>query len=222
MLIKDTSLAKSLLLKNLSLVLAMGLLISSPLAAQIGYVDGPANLDVSSGSLTFLGWALDTSTSVESVEMIIDGVRFGLATYGSNRQDVCDALGYYSGCPNVGWSFVFDTHQVPDGHHMLNVRLTTSDGRQSFLNRAFLTDNSNLGLSSHSLFTLVNRASGKVLDVTGGPNSVSPGAVIQQFGFLSAPNQMWRLYPTQDGFYSVQAVHSSKSISALDGLSDGS
>ncbi|HZS56829.1 MAG TPA: RICIN domain-containing protein [Bryobacteraceae bacterium] len=74
--------------------------------------------------------------------------------------------------------------------------MTTSDGRQAYLNQAFIIDNAHGGLSNSTLYRIINRATGKALDVT----NIDPtsGAPLQQYTYLGGSNQLMRFYAAQD------------------------
>jgi hypothetical protein len=80
------------------------------------------------GLATFSGWAINDHASVASVSVTIDGIPYGTATYNLPRPDVCQTYPGRAGCPNVGWTFSFDTTQLPDGAHTLGITENNSDG----------------------------------------------------------------------------------------------
>ena len=100
-------------------------------------IDTPASNGSYLGQVTFSGWALDPSAAVSAVNLAIDGTNIGSATYGSNRQDVCNAIGNGPGCPNVGWSLSANTAKYSGGAHTLVVTTTTADGRHASQSRSF-------------------------------------------------------------------------------------
>jgi hypothetical protein len=68
--------------------------------------------------------------------------------------------------------------------------------------------------------TIVNKHSGKALDVAGW--SVSDHAIIQQYTFHGGDNQRWTLVPDGDGYYQLVAMHSGKCLDvAGSNLEDG-
>ena len=109
----------------------MRVFIDSP-GAQSGTISGPA---------TFSGWAVDDFAAIGNVAISIDGVPQGLATYGGSRPDVCAVYPGRSGCPNVGWTFSFDTSLLSDGPHTLDVRGVSAGGRQATTTSHFQTSN---------------------------------------------------------------------------------
>jgi hypothetical protein len=188
--------------------------------AQIGVIDTPAKMQVLTGSASPTGWALDFYTTVASVQISVDGVNIGNAVLGGYRPDVCSAEGNYPGCPYVGWNISFDTTQFPDGPHYIVGLITTSDGRLSSIYQSFIVDNANLGLSNYTIYHVVNRGSGKGLDITG--VDPSPGAILQQWTYSVGANQVMQFYSTDDGYFDIQMLHSLKAIGALNGTGNGS
>ena len=103
---------------------------SNPITSVI---DNPAQPPAGStitvgGVLAIYGWAIDASTSISSVQIQIDGVTVGTATYGASRPDVCTVFPGRTGCPNVGFTFNLDTTGIPNGNHTLNVLVTNASG----------------------------------------------------------------------------------------------
>ncbi len=92
------------------------------------------------GLTTFSGWALGPSGSVTSVLISVDSVPYGNATYGASRTDVC-ALYSSPDCPNVGWSFLFDTSMIADGSHTMSATITTNTGQTYTASSAFTVAN---------------------------------------------------------------------------------
>jgi pseudomonalisin len=84
------------------------------------YIDQPTPQATLLGIITISGWALNNDAAITGVAIFVDGVLKGRASYGANRGDVC---GIYTGpgCPNVGWTFSFDTTQLANGPHVLQV-----------------------------------------------------------------------------------------------------
>jgi predicted RNA-binding Zn-ribbon protein involved in translation (DUF1610 family) len=60
------------------------------------------------------------------------------------------------------------------------------------------------------VYKLVNRRSGKVLDVEG--RSKDDGHKLQQWGYSGANNEKWKVIPQADGFYQIVCVNSGKAL----------
>lgn len=103
------------------------------------FIDGPVNnggiVDVN-GSINIWGWAIDNDIQVEnsisSVKIYVDGTDIShyvaTATVGS-RGDVCLPSAYPGrlGCPNVGWSYQWNSNSVTNGTHTIYVIATDTD-----------------------------------------------------------------------------------------------
>ena len=68
-----------------------------------------------------------------------------------------------------------------------------------------------------SIYKIMARSSGKVLDVRGGPDATGDGVPIQQWSDLNGTNQHWLLVPTDSGFYKIVAKSSGKVLDVTGG-----
>lgn len=110
--------------------------------SSIGYIDFPTNQDYVKGNVTFHGWALDENNGVQNVEIFVDGVPMGLATYGYSRPDVQAAYPTILGAVNSGWRFTLDTTQLSDARHRLTVRVLDRFGHRAIIGSVdFYVDN---------------------------------------------------------------------------------
>jgi Bacterial Ig domain len=95
------------------------------------WIDQPAAGVTVSGAVTISGWALDNASAVGSaisnVQVLVDGLPVGNATYGTNRADVCSALPGRPGCPNVGYTFTLNSGTLTLGSHTITVKAIDSD-----------------------------------------------------------------------------------------------
>jgi hypothetical protein len=94
------------------------------------FIDTPAPGATVLGTVTVAGWAIDNAstigTAIGSVEVLVDGMQVGTATYGSSRQDVCAAYPGRPGCPNVGYSYLLNTAALTAGSHTITVTAADS------------------------------------------------------------------------------------------------
>jgi len=67
-------------------------------------------------------------------------------------------------------------------------------------------------------YIIVNKASQKVLDVTGGPNALTAGTKVQQWSNLKGSNQRWRIEDLGQGQVRLIPVHSGQSLD-VEGIS---
>lgn len=115
---------------------------SNPLTLHI---DAPAASQTVTGTAQFSGWAVDNNASIASVEILIDNIGRGFAQYGTSRPDVCSAHPGVTGCPNVGWTFSFDTTSLTYGSHTLAVKALSSSGEYATIGSTFSVVNSSAG-----------------------------------------------------------------------------
>ncbi len=95
------------------------------------YIDSPTPGSVLSGVVTVAGWAIDSSasgTAIAGVQVNVDGVLMGTATYGGARPDVCAAYPARPGCPNVGFTYQLNTGLLSVGPHTISVVAMDGDG----------------------------------------------------------------------------------------------
>jgi len=88
-----------------------------------GKIDGPPAGAVAPRLVLCWGWAIDAASQhgpgISSVQVGLDGVPRGTATYGLPRYDVADVYG--AACLASGWQFALDLDDVPPGQHRLAV-----------------------------------------------------------------------------------------------------
>ncbi|HUI42434.1 MAG TPA: Ig-like domain-containing protein [Terriglobia bacterium] len=93
--------------------------------APFGSVDSPQPEAQLSGLTGVAGWALD-NVAVANVEVDVDGVAAGTATYGTSRPDV--AADWPNAPPDIGYTFTLDTRQYANGPHMIVVKAFDPSG----------------------------------------------------------------------------------------------
>jgi hypothetical protein len=99
--------------------------VASPPAV---FVDSPTSGAAVTGAITISGWALDHTSAIGSVQVKVDGIVVGNATYGVPRPDVCAVYSGLPGCPNVGFTYSLDTTNLMPGAHTVTVLATDTDG----------------------------------------------------------------------------------------------
>jgi hypothetical protein len=87
-----------------------------------GFIDIPAASDLVKGNVLLQGWALSNGGIVTSVDIIVDGDRYGTAQYGFPRADVAQQYPHIFNSVNSGWRFTLDTTKLQNGRHRLTVR----------------------------------------------------------------------------------------------------
>ena len=107
-----------------------------------------------SGTMAVSGWAVDTNSAIGSVGISVDGVSYGLATYGGSRSDVCTAYPSGRGCPDVGFTDYLDTTALGDGEHTLTVTVTPASGNSSTYTRKFFV--ANIGSAANPILGVID------------------------------------------------------------------
>jgi hypothetical protein len=88
---------------------------------------------VSGAAVPITGWALDNAaqeeTAISKVEVYVDGTKVGDAQYGLAHATACSSGQYPGrpGCPNVGYSFNWNSASVANGEHTILVSATDTD-----------------------------------------------------------------------------------------------
>lgn len=104
---------------------------ATPPCATFSAIESPAEGDTVFGVMNVTGWVADFQsaygTGISNVEVWMDGLRLGRATYGLWRQDIADQWGARFG-PS-GFTFAWDTRLAADGAHTLAIRALTSCGQ---------------------------------------------------------------------------------------------
>jgi hypothetical protein len=97
------------------------------------HIDAPAQNTAVSGTVLVTGWAIDnvsgvgTAINPNSMQVKVDDVLVGIATYGGYRADVCTAYPGRPGCPNVGYNFNLNSSGLTPGAHTITVYATDTD-----------------------------------------------------------------------------------------------
>ena len=102
----------------------------SDIMTPLAVVDQPLANSQISGKVTVSGWALD-DTAVSGVDVYMDGVLAGHATYGGSRSDVGKDFPHAPAA--IGYGFLLDTSQYGNGAHTIEVRAVDSSGNLAVL-----------------------------------------------------------------------------------------
>ncbi|MGB7758864.1 MAG: Ig-like domain-containing protein, partial [Bryobacteraceae bacterium] len=104
--------------------------VTAPVVIPSVHIDMPASGTIISGTATVAGWAIDNAstvgTAISGVQVLVDGVAVGAATYGVSRPDVCSVYPGRPGCPNVGFTYSLNTAALTLGSHVITVTATDS------------------------------------------------------------------------------------------------
>jgi hypothetical protein len=96
-------------------------LTKADISAPIGSLDTPIANQQLSGKTSVTGWAFD-NTAVSKVDIYVDGLLAGSATYGGSRPDVANDWPHAPA--DIGFSFSLDTTRYANGLHVLEIRAT--------------------------------------------------------------------------------------------------
>lgn len=91
-----------------------------------GWLDSPVNGATTSGTTRISGWARVNGGTISRVEIWIDGVNRGNATYGTWRGDAVLQA-------NVGWYWDWDTRSFSSGSHTIQARAFAQNGASVIL-----------------------------------------------------------------------------------------
>ncbi|HEU0119158.1 MAG TPA: M36 family metallopeptidase [Bryobacteraceae bacterium] len=79
------------------------------------------------------GYAFSRVSRIAAVDILVDGVAYGRATYGLPRTDICsDAAMGALNCPGIGWLALVPNSAspaLPNGDHRIQLRITEDNGR---------------------------------------------------------------------------------------------
>ncbi len=100
-------------------------------------IDAPATQNGTViGTTGFNGWALANKSAISAVNIMVDSVPYGTATYGAARTDVCASY-TSSNCPDVGWNFSLDTTLLANGTHTVEAMAQTAAGQTQTTSSTF-------------------------------------------------------------------------------------
>ena len=97
-------------------------------AAASGFIDVPVQFDYVKGNVTFQGWAANETSTVATVEIVVDGNCIGQAQNGFPRPDVALSFPTLRNSANSGWRFTRDTTKLSNARHRLTVRVLDTSG----------------------------------------------------------------------------------------------
>jgi hypothetical protein len=106
--------------------------------APTGRIEAPAPGAEVSGNTTVRGYAFAPDVRIARVDILVDGVLFGRASYGDVRNDVCGGLSPAPlNCPRVGFTFTLNTTRLDlplsNGRHSIAIRVQDEAGRSVVL-----------------------------------------------------------------------------------------
>ncbi|MES2730179.1 MAG: carbohydrate-binding protein [Bacteroidota bacterium] len=105
------------------------------------------------------------------------------------------------------WHSVIKTVTLTAGQHRLRI---VADGGYFNFNKITFSQNFTPDPGFSGVYRLVNRQSGKVLDVNG--CSLDNGMKVQQWTWLGGNCQRWKITATDNGYYKLTAQHSGQAL----------
>ncbi len=96
----------------------------------IAWIDAPVWGAELSGMVDLNGWAYNEDIGIRSITLLIDGNEIGLVDYGGSRPDVVEVMQVESdpNRPNIGYNYRFDSTQIENGPHRLEIEITNELG----------------------------------------------------------------------------------------------
>ena len=113
-----------------------------------GFLDLPISGQTLGRTALVAGWAFDNS-SINRIEILVDGVVVGTATYGQPRPDVTNV--YPTISPNTGYLYALDTTRYPNGQHTIAAHAIDSAGNVASLGTVTVTISNSLAPAKFSL-----------------------------------------------------------------------
>jgi hypothetical protein len=102
-------------------------------AAAVGRIASPVPNARLSGTVKVTGWAYDPNGTVASVELVVGLRNLGTIRYGLPSPEACAALPDVAACPNIGFEGDLNTNLLPNGQHLLYIRVRDNNGRSTLL-----------------------------------------------------------------------------------------
>lgn len=102
--------------------------------APTGEIEAPVSGAILSGNTIFRGYVSAPGVLISAVDILVDGVTYGRATYNLPRPEVCAAMVQAAAnCPGIGFQFGLNTRTVipplSNGAHTLQARALDESGR---------------------------------------------------------------------------------------------
>jgi N-acetylmuramoyl-L-alanine amidase len=125
------------------------------------------------GMLPLFGWALDDN-GVERVDILVDGVVVGGASYGRSRPQVTRRFPGYPDSAASGFAYELDTTHYLNGLHTISARIKSRAGEYAMLNaRTFQFSNVQHNLAPFGKIELPNRGAEMRGNCGAGPHRYS-------------------------------------------------
>jgi N-acetylmuramoyl-L-alanine amidase len=99
-----------------------------------GFFEGPLGGGATATGVTGMtGWVVAVN-GVQHVQILVDNIAAQDAQYGQNRPGISDLFPGFPDGDHVGFGVLLDSARFTNGNHVVNILVTTNDGRQTLLN----------------------------------------------------------------------------------------
>lgn len=105
----------------------------------VGILDDPVSASTLRGTQNVRGWFLNQS-GVANIEVLVDGIFVGQATYGDARPDVQEVYPEFNN-KTAGFHYNLDTTRFSYGQHTISIKVTASNGDVTTLPARTITIN---------------------------------------------------------------------------------
>jgi len=99
-------------------------------------IEAPAADQEVNGNILIRGYALAENLRILGIDILLDGISYGRAQYGLPRPEICAEANIVTpNCPAIGFLFNVNSttgaFPLPNGEHMLQVRIQDETGRST-------------------------------------------------------------------------------------------
>ena len=129
-------------------------------------IEAPAPDAEVNGNIIIRGYALAENLRIVGIDILLDGISYGRAQYGMPRPEICAEANIVTpNCPAIGFLFnvnsVTGAFPLPNGEHMLQVRIQDETGRFTLYPETPLRFRVNNALNQAPTGVLVTPANGQ-------------------------------------------------------------
>ncbi|MBI5282136.1 MAG: hypothetical protein HY858_10675 [Candidatus Solibacter usitatus] len=176
------------------------------LPPNAGFTAPAAGATVTGSAVAITGWAIDNFTRVENaitnVQLYVDDVVQGIPVTRNLASTICTDYPLRAGCPNVGWSFTWDSRTVANGVHTIKVMATDGDNPAQTLP---ITRNVTVNNPPGTPITVQPAAPFVKMLLNGGYNPAFPVFTAYRGNSVLSPVN-WSLNPSSSFYGSISAT----------------
>jgi hypothetical protein len=189
----------------------MTIVVEADTTVPVSVIEAPTAGQEVSGTLAVRGYVYSASSRIANVDVLVDGVTFGRATYSTTRSEICGGLDPAPvNCPRVGFTYNLNTRALPDGPHTVAIRVVTDASAYSDILPGAVT------------FTVKNgpAAAAPVGSITFPSQGQKISGVVRFSGYAYAPaGAVSRVTLLIDGYPMMRLAYGSARAEACAGLS---